>query len=121
MNRRGLILILRPLVSFLAGASVQANAAPALYFEANIGQADESVSFVARAQGYVAYLTADGARFRTRGSSLKMQIVGAEPLARQVGVEVLDGHINYLVGNEPNQWVTNVPIYGRVAIADIRP
>jgi len=49
-----------------AACAAATPAQPPLYFEPNRGQADPSVSFLARGEGYGLYLTDDGAVFRLR-------------------------------------------------------
>ncbi len=52
---------------------------------------------------------------------LRMQIVGADPQGRAAGVNPLVTKINYFIGNDPNQWHTNVPTFGKVQYEEVYP
>jgi Beta-propeller repeat len=52
---------------------------------------------------------------------VRMQLVNADPAARIAGAEELPGKANYLVGNNPKKWQTNVPTYARVRYQGIYP
>lgn len=97
---------------------------PPLSFEANRGQTDPRVSFVARGDGHAVFLTArEAVLVLTQGDSgglvLRMRFVGGNPRVRAAGVEELPGKANYLVGNDPTKWRTNVPLYARVLYAGL--
>jgi hypothetical protein len=55
------------------------------------------------------------------GPIVHMQLVGANANALPTGVDQLVTKINYLVGNDPDHWYTNVPTYGRVRYEDVYP
>src|SRR5207237_2449814 len=48
------------------------------------------------------------------GTVLGMQLVGGNPDAPATGLGELPGRVNYLLGNDPSRWHTDVPTYGRV-------
>ncbi|HEV2764446.1 MAG TPA: SBBP repeat-containing protein, partial [Pyrinomonadaceae bacterium] len=99
-----------------------------LSFEANRGQTDARVKFLARNQRYGLFLTADEAVLALRGNGaadahntkagesavLRMRVEGANRRARAEGLEELPGRSNYLVGADPRRWQAGVPNYGRV-------
>src|SRR5216683_1132112 len=45
---------------------------------------------------------------------LRMQLVRANPAARSWGLDDLPGKSNYFLGNDPQNWRTNVPTYAKV-------
>jgi hypothetical protein len=118
-----------------------------LSFEANQGQTDDQVQFLARGQGYTLFLTAREAVFafsplaahgqRTTGivprtgtgqdtpdtarAVVRMQLLGANPAAQAVGLEELPGKANYFRGNDPRQWRTNIPTYAKVQYTTVYP
>jgi hypothetical protein len=101
-----------------------------LSFEANQGQTDAQVKFLARGQGYTLFLTPTKtvlslnkpqAKSETVGTVLRMQLVGANSAPKVVGRETLPGHINYLIGKNQSQWHTQVPTYGKVAYEGVYP
>ncbi len=54
-------------------------------------------------------------------STLRMKLVGANPQAKVVGLERLPGKSNYLIGNDPKKWRTNVANYAKVRYKDVYP
>ncbi|HSQ62827.1 MAG TPA: SBBP repeat-containing protein [Polyangiaceae bacterium] len=112
-----------------------------LRFEANAGQWDPRVRFVARQGGATLFLTDEGmtiglrdvkASPRTAGMSpeeeraardealaeaktaaVTLKIVGAKPAAPK-GEEQLITKSNFFLGNDATKWRTNVPNYGQV-------
>ncbi len=45
---------------------------------------------------------------------IRMQIMGGNAAAPASGADQLVTKINYFIGNEPGQWHTNVPTFGKV-------
>src|SRR5688572_14539311 len=99
-----------------------------LAFEQNRGQADEGTNFRARGAGYTLSLSATEATFLlARGSDeplptvLRINLVGANPGAAVEGLNELEGKVNYLIGNDPAQWRTNIPTFSRVRYGEVYP
>ncbi len=118
-----------------------------LAFEANVGQTDHRVKFLARGQGYSLFLTDRDAVFTFRDktanperpagsrepspanaeasstgdSSFRMSFVGANAAPQISGTDKLEAQTNYLIGNEPSQWHTHVSNYGKVLYTDLYP
>jgi hypothetical protein len=107
-------------------------------FEANEGQTDANVRFLARGAGYHLFLTADEAIIalqkspnvgssstaradRSALTSMRLRFMGANAATAVVGVEKLPGQSNYFVGNDPSHWRTQVPAYARVRYEEIYP
>ena len=94
-------------------------------FEANQGQTDSEVSYLARGDGYSLFLTGDGAVLSLQqedGSApavLTMDILGANPDAVISGEQLLPGVANYFVGNDSSQWQTNIPTFEQVRYDEI--
>src|SRR5438309_961134 len=102
-----------------ARAQSQALNGLGLMFERNIGQMDGAVNFVARTSGYTLLLTQKGAIFRTPHTALKMDLIGARADSSPVGVGTLETRVHYLLGNNPDGWHTNVPVYSRVEYRNV--
>jgi hypothetical protein len=70
-----------------------------LSFEANRGQADPHVKFLARGPGYTLFLTGDAAVLSLHGQKtnavLRMGLLGGNPHASVTGAEALPGRSNY--------------------------
>ncbi len=117
-----------------------------LFFEANRGQADSRVQFMARGKGYTLLLTPtetiltesktqvsthaktfapfQSALVATKasgGSVIRMQLVGANSAPAMAGVEELPGKVNYLIGNDPSKWQTEVPLYSEARTEQVYP
>jgi hypothetical protein len=109
-----------------------------LSFEANQGQTDPQVQYLARGQGYALFLTGAEAVLSLQkatalapgivgpnppaaGTVLRLQLVGANPTPLVAGVDPLAGSSNYFVGNDPRQWHPAIPTYGRVAYHGVYP
>src|SRR5262249_3631440 len=52
---------------------------------------------------------------------LRLRFDGATPTAQAAGVERLPGTVNYLLGNQPAKWHTNLPTYAGVVYRDLYP
>ena len=97
-----------------------------LYFEANKGQTDEQVRFLARGSRSTLFLTPSEAvlAFTHRGVSrtvLRMTFIGANPEPSVVGAEELPGKANYFIGSDPVKWRTNVSTYAKVRYKNVYP
>src|SRR5918999_1026490 len=83
-----------------------------LAFEANRGQTDERVSFLARGQGYTLFLTRGEAVLRSRhGNVLRMRFANSSRTAAIKGIAKLSGTANYLTGGAR---LTGIPTYRSV-------
>jgi len=122
-----------------------------LAFEANQGQTDPQVKYMARGNGYTVFLTANdtvfalqspsgastGAAskhgFGTRGSrqdqtekknvsaAIHMRAVGGNPRARIAAGSQLPGVTNYYIGTDRSKWQAGVKQYATVAYRDVYP
>ncbi len=109
-------------------AAMEAHASAAygqlpLSFEANQGQTDRQVNFLSRGSGYTLFLTPNEAVLSLKQASsedvLLMQLVGANPTAHVAGLDEQSGKSNYLIGNDPSQWHTDIVNYGRVEYRNV--
>ena len=96
-----------------------------LAFEVNQGQTDPKVKFLSHAAGYSLFLTSNEALLSFPGSDhqavLSMKLSGANPHPELEGVDELSGKSNYLIGNDPAKWRTNVAQYAKVKYRNIYP
>ena len=119
-----------------------------LSFEANAGQTDPHVRYIARGAGYGLYLTADQAVLalhrsscgphtplqrqaaRERGKQtcaadtavVTMQVEGVAAQGTvPVGEQQLPGTSNYFVGSNPVAWQQGVPTYSKVRYSQVYP
>ncbi|HNG32228.1 MAG TPA: SBBP repeat-containing protein, partial [Blastocatellia bacterium] len=108
-------------------------------FEANRGQFDRAVNFVARGGGYSLALKSDEAWVQLRAaenhdttqqravvseaevSRLKLKLENANRHARSIGLEPLAARSNYFIGRDPKAWRTNVANFARVKYEAVYP
>jgi hypothetical protein len=114
-----------------------------LSFEANDGQTNQQVKFLAKGNGYSLFLTDSSAvlALRTQGrvdqksgattprtdagarksDVVQMELVGASRATHPTGVEGLPGKANYLIGNDRTKWRTNIASFAKVQYGDVYP
>ena len=121
-----------------------------LSFEKNVGQVPSRFDSVARGAGYSVYVSNQemlialrpsvaGARVPARGSEntqrkkqrgedsattstlLQFTLKGANVQAEKQFTAPLPGRVNYLQGNEPQAWHSDVPIYAKLGYHSIYP
>jgi len=101
-----------------------------LYFERNVGQTDPQVQFLSRAGALNLFLTGtetvlmlgEGGAARARESTvLRISPLGANRNPQIEGIDPLPGHVNYLIGDDPSKWRTNIATYERVRYRSIYP
>ena len=105
-------------------------------FEANTGQSDSHVKFLAHGRDYGLFLTGQEAVFAfhaavvrhdstvqksSRDSIVRMQLRGSNAGASAEGVQPLPGTANYLIGKDPSQWHTNIPTWSKVRFSSVYP
>ena len=88
-------------------------------FEPNVGQAPAGVKFLTR--GSAAALTSTGAVLGGGATPVTLDFVGASTASRAAGAGELPGKANYLTGNDPSKWRTNVPTYESVRVEQLYP
>ena len=114
-------------------------------FEPNQGQLAPEIQWMARASGYRMLITADSANFVSvettsqplqengtrlsaaaarsvlangRETVLRMKLAGSRAWNVN-GVQPTGGVSNYLIGNDPKHWHSNIPHYGQMRIAGV--
>jgi beta-propeller repeat-containing protein len=107
-----------------AGAVPEATVTHPLVFEANRGQADEHVKFLARGAAYTAFLTTGAAvlqlgRADAGGATVHMTLVDADPAPRIAGDGELPGVVHY-ARNRPSPPIS-APTYRAVRYGDVYP
>jgi uncharacterized protein (TIGR03437 family) len=117
--------VLAPLVFAATGVTIVDDLP--FRFEANQGQADPSIRFIARGQGYNLGLTATGSalslfdRSHGRSALVRTRIVGGNPSPILEAIDRQSTETNYIRGNDPAKWLRNVPSWSRVKYARVYP
>ncbi len=112
-----------------------------LGFTPNLGQFEPQVRYLARGNGYTLFLTDNEAvmSFRDIGNKsrsrhadigwqstapstiLRFQTLAANPHPQLIVSNPIPGKSNYFLGDNPVQWRTNVPSYGKVTYHELYP
>lgn len=116
-----------------------------LSFESNVGQYESAARFVSRGPAYYLSLSpaevtvmlrkvekaaaAENGLPRTISKAatsinyrnLRIQLVGANPVATMSGVGEVSGLVNFFIGNDASKWRTGVPAFDRVRVTDVYP
>ncbi len=104
-----------------------------LSFVPNAGQSDPVVRYQARAMGGMLFFEDDAVvlslpmtgpgrqtedQFR---SDVHLRFDGVDEAHRVVNAERLPGIVNYIIGNEPSRWLTNLPTYAGIVYEQLYP
>src|SRR5438105_5136639 len=97
-----------------------------LSFEANAGQTDSQVRYLARGAGYTIFLTQNETVLSLQdrqgdGAVLRLKLAGAKVDSKIKASGQLSGKSNYFIGNDPKQWRTDVPLFSRVRYENVYP
>jgi len=96
-----------------------------LAFVANGGRLDRRVRYSARAGGASFFFTASEAVASLtkgeRGLALRLRFLDANPEPAIVGARPGKGRVNYLLGDDPTKWQTNLPTYGGIVYRELWP
>jgi hypothetical protein len=105
-----------------------------LSFEQNMGQSHQDVKFLSRGKSYALYLTSREAvltlvegkkehasKKKTRSAVLRMKLLGGNANPRIEGQKELPGKVNHFIGNNRNDWRTDVPTYREVHYEEVWP
>jgi uncharacterized repeat protein (TIGR01451 family) len=92
-----------------------------LAFEANQGQTDQRIKFLAREAGGELQLSENSVTLQFPRSALSFQFDGANDTAAVIGDEQLVERRNFLLGNDRSRWQTDVPTFRRVEYEQLYP
>jgi hypothetical protein len=95
-----------------------------LAFVENRGQTDARVRYYAQANRRAFYLTRDEIvlsleKEKTRGLALALRLVGSNPHVVLDADERVAGEVNYIRGNDPAGWQTQLPRYGQIVYREL--
>src|SRR5262249_2620015 len=81
---------------------------------------------MSRGSGYTLFLTPDEVvlslvKGSGYGTVVRTKLLGNRPSPRVTGLEELEGKVNYLIGDDPRQWRTNLPTYAKVKYESVYP
>lgn len=95
-----------------------------LHFEPNVGQTGEDVRFLSRGSGYALFLTqretvAVLRNHSARASVVRLRFAGASDAPSVAGENPTGGVSHDFRGNEPRQWRSAIPHFGRVRMSGV--
>jgi photosystem II stability/assembly factor-like uncharacterized protein len=105
-----------------------------LSFEANQGQSDERVKFLARGPAYTLFLTSSETVLALTDPAapepgapqpnrvvVRLRLIGGSSNPTFEGLDPLPARSHYFIGRYPQRWRTGVPHYARVGVRDVYP
>src|SRR5579863_247003 len=116
-------LVLATALAFAQPSVAQPHLQGALpaFFIPNVGQTHPSVRFLVDTPELRAGFTAGSAIFQLDGLNLRVRFAGANSHPAMEGVERLSARANFLLGDRPQDWKTNLPVYQRILYRDLYP
>jgi Beta-propeller repeat len=109
------------LLSALPGFAVTAERGLPAFFIPNAGQAHPSIRYLVETPDLRAAFTERSAIFQVHGLRLEVHFRGASREVRLEGEEPLEGKANFLIGNQPANWRTALPVYHQIRYRDLYP
>ena len=97
----------------------QAIASSPLSFEANHGQAPAQTQFLARKNQFAISLSPTDASVSMGNKNLNLHFIGSNNQAQASGEKLLNEKTNYLIGNNPKDFRTNIPHYARARFKEV--
>ena len=98
------------------------------YFEQNRGQTDPEVEYFIRNGSCPTWFKQGGSMIcllsgqdPERSSIVRMELPGSDPLRHGHGKVPARSISNYFIGNEPDQWISDIPHYKEIAYKGIYP
>lgn len=96
-----------------------------MYFIQNNGQIDPKVRFYGKTVGHSTFFTGRGIYFSLTGDQsfqseiIKLTYPGVDKDPEITAEGLLEGKANYFVGNAPEKWRTNIPMYRAVVYKEV--
>lgn len=103
-------------LSLLSASTVAGGAALPSFFVAS-GVA----SFRLQSPALHAQFSAADVTFERQGEAIQLRFLGANSAAVVQGETALSARVNFLMGNDPRHWRTNLPAFGKLLYRDLYP
>ncbi len=103
-----------------AGAAGDEVSLPVLYIP-NHGQADPEVLYTVRAPEITGHFTAKETLLAWRGELVRIRYIGARGSVRVEPTGRLPGEVNFLLGDSPQRWRRNIPVYSGIRYHELYP
>jgi len=92
-----------------------------LSFIENQGQRDARVAYYTQQGGASVYFTAEEVVMALPDGVLRTRFVDANPDVRITGTQPQETTFNYFIGNDPDQWHSDIRAYGAITYHDLYP
>src|SRR6185369_1073864 len=112
-------LLLASITSFLPVYAANPVRSLPIFFLPNAGQADPSIRYIALTPELRAGFSPDSVVFQIHGTALRVRFAGADKNVRIQGLDPLAARINFLIGDDPAAWHTNLPTYQRIVYRNL--
>jgi hypothetical protein len=99
------------LVSTVLGSELAGSPELPFSFVENRGQARPEIRFTGQGPGFKAWFEAKSIVFQKGGASTRMTFVGGADRPVIVPTNPMGATINYFLGNQPDQWITDLKSY----------
>lgn len=114
------LLLLAAAPGFAAGPGKLDHSLPS-FFIPNSGLTDPQIRYFIETPDLHAGFTPGSALFEIRGLTLRVDFAGANSAVRIDADGRLPGAANFLLGNHPELWRTNLPVYNQIRYRDLYP
>jgi hypothetical protein len=85
------------------------------------GNQDGLSQYVGAAPGIRASFLSDGIAFRVPGSAFQLQFLESSNRAKPQGEDIQPTLVNYLIGNQPQEWGHDLPTYQKIVYRGLYP
>jgi uncharacterized protein (TIGR03437 family) len=92
-----------------------------LAFEANRGQTDSRVRYLARGSQATLWLTEEEVVLGSAQEPLRIRFQGGNPKPPMQAEDALPGKANYFIGNQASRWRQDIPLFGKVRYRGVYP
>ena len=106
---------------FVAASLLGAPASAELQFIPNQGQTQPAVRFMVKTPRLTAYFMQTEILFAVKKAQVGFHLLGANPDAAIAGTKLNGAKANFLLGNHPEHWRSNLPVYEEVTYRGIYP
>src|SRR5512147_1520131 len=105
------LLLLASIPGFLPAYAANPERSLPIFFLPNAGQADPSIRYIAVTPELRAGFSPDSVVFQIQGTAVRVRFAGADKNVNIQGLDPLGGRVNFLIGDDPAAWHTNLPTY----------
>lgn len=113
------LLLLASIPGFLPAYAANPERSLPIFFLPNAGQADPSIRYIAVTPELRAGFSPDSVVFQIQGTALRVRFAGADQNVNIQGLDPLGGRVNFLIGDDPAAWHTNLPTYQRIVYRNL--